>query len=75
MGPTLRVQYDVHFCPLNHPLPPHEQGDCTRVSGFWKPGAWMPLLAALRRLENGAVCPGLDDLKKSSTSMAAHLSR
>jgi hypothetical protein len=52
-----------------------EQGECARVQGFWKPGVWMPLLVALRRLENGSVCPGLDDLKKRSTAVAVHLAK
>ena len=35
----------------------------------------MPLLASLRRLENGTVHPELEDLKKISQTMAASLYR
>ena len=42
---------------------------------FWGSGVWMPLLASLRRLENGTVHPELEDLKKMAQTMAASLYR
>ena len=49
------------------------QVEGARVQEFWGAGVWMPLLAALRRLESGSVLSELSDLTKVCERMAALL--
>jgi hypothetical protein len=49
------------------------QVEGARVHGFWGVGVWVPLLAALRRLENDTAHPELKDLSKLAERIAALL--